>query len=175
MPPSNSTQASGLGTSDNHAGAIAGGLIGGLAGLALLATAIWFFMKRRKRSKMPPSVAYLRSSRNLTDAISRGHYAPVVLKNEQGAPFLPISIVRSSEDRSSMLFVILICPNCFFMSVLTFLDRILQFILIVRCQKKPDQQLERTNLLKSLDICIEFYYLRSLFLTYRTNKLTTEI
>ncbi|KAI9775133.1 MAG: hypothetical protein M1835_005928 [Candelina submexicana] len=35
----------------SHAGAIAGGVIGGIAGIALIATALWFFLLRRRPEK----------------------------------------------------------------------------------------------------------------------------
>lgn len=57
--------------------AIVGGLIGGLIGVGFLAVAILFFTKRRGRSNLAPSAAYLQSSRGLGDAASRGQYAPV--------------------------------------------------------------------------------------------------
>ncbi|OTB06190.1 hypothetical protein M426DRAFT_10007 [Hypoxylon sp. CI-4A] len=49
-PSSSSTPAAMGGTSSSHrAGAIAGGVIGGLAGLALIVAAIFFFLRYRKR------------------------------------------------------------------------------------------------------------------------------
>lgn len=36
-------------TSSTPVGAIAGGAVGGVAGIAILATAVWFFLRRRRR------------------------------------------------------------------------------------------------------------------------------
>jgi len=38
-------------SSNNHAGAIAGGVVGGVAGLALIALALFFLMRRRQRDR----------------------------------------------------------------------------------------------------------------------------
>lgn len=37
--------------SSSHTGAIAGGIVGGIAGLALLAGALWFFVRHRSKSQ----------------------------------------------------------------------------------------------------------------------------
>lgn len=57
--------------------AIVGGLIGAVIGVGLLAVAILFFIKHRRRSQTAPSAVYIESSRDLSDVVSRGQYAPI--------------------------------------------------------------------------------------------------
>jgi Epidermal growth factor receptor transmembrane-juxtamembrane segment len=44
-------------SSNNHAGPIAGGVVGGLAGLALIALALFFLMRRRQTKGGTPSAS----------------------------------------------------------------------------------------------------------------------
>ncbi|KIK57647.1 hypothetical protein GYMLUDRAFT_262827 [Collybiopsis luxurians FD-317 M1] len=94
LPTATSTPASDPGSTNNHIGAIIGGVIGGLFGVALMAVVAVLCIRRRNHSKTPPSAAYFESSQNIDDAL-RGHYSPVMSKNEHGVPYLPYSIVVS--------------------------------------------------------------------------------
>ncbi|KAH7913749.1 hypothetical protein BJ138DRAFT_1145429 [Hygrophoropsis aurantiaca] len=57
-PPSTSTSPTPSGKSTNHAGAIAGGVVGAIVGLAIIGVAITFFIIRRRRSHVAPSAAF---------------------------------------------------------------------------------------------------------------------
>ncbi|KAJ5918393.1 hypothetical protein N7454_010768 [Penicillium verhagenii] len=51
LPTNTSTSTSASGGSSSKAGPIAGGVVGGVAGVALIAGALWYFFKRRGATK----------------------------------------------------------------------------------------------------------------------------
>ncbi|KAJ4487752.1 hypothetical protein J3R30DRAFT_842868 [Lentinula aciculospora] len=93
-----------LNHTSNDDAVLVGGLLGGLIGLALLAVAILFFIRRRRQLRTAPSTAYLEASRSKEDTATRGRYAPVQpSKNERGeVQDLPYNI--ASDDHSSFSF-----------------------------------------------------------------------
>ncbi|KAF5389796.1 hypothetical protein D9757_003669 [Collybiopsis confluens] len=103
LPTSTPTPSSDSSSSPNHTAAIVGGLIGGLIGVALLAVWALFWIRRRNRSRIAPSAAYL-DSREHAEGAARGRYSHVLSKNERGIPYLPYSILDTSEEGSSLLF-----------------------------------------------------------------------
>lgn len=52
-PDSNPSSDHGSSSSSTPTAAIAGGVVGGLAGLAIVALALWFFLRRRRRQGKP--------------------------------------------------------------------------------------------------------------------------
>jgi len=93
-----------LSSGNSHAAAVIAGLIAGVIGMGLLAVAILFLIRRRRRSQIAPSAVYMESSRGVGDVASRGQYAPIGLKTEREVPYLPYSIVGGSENHSSLSF-----------------------------------------------------------------------
>jgi len=85
-------------SSNTHVGAIAGGVVGGVAGLAIILLAAWFISKRRKRDNFdgdfdPDSIAgpVRRGGRQslVPEGPSGAEVTPFVMQNEPRGPVLP--------------------------------------------------------------------------------------
>lgn len=91
---STSSHSSGGGS---NAGAIAGGVVGGLAALGVLAAlAVWFFMKK-KRSKVPPSSAFVNGYQTSTDPDHLKYDHPPV----SAGPSTPPPVMYNPSDPST--------------------------------------------------------------------------
>ncbi|KAJ3725771.1 hypothetical protein EV361DRAFT_615822 [Lentinula raphanica] len=87
--------------SDDDVAALVGGLLGGLVGLALIVVATLYLIRRRRRSRIAPSIAYLEANRKKED-LARGRYAPVNALRTERVSDLPYNI--SGDNHSSFSF-----------------------------------------------------------------------
>jgi hypothetical protein len=83
----------------NHTGAIAGGTVGGIAGVSLLALALWFWVIRPARKQQRPKDTYGDSS---SEILSANKSAPGTF-NLEHLDFRPESIEQLQRAREADL------------------------------------------------------------------------